>query len=170
MLTILRHTLSILLLPFLVVVIMPAWLLTTFASNDSRWLEGSVIEWLARSAGVLLILIGLGLFSWCVSLFARVGKGTLAPWDPTRKLVAVGPYRFVRNPMISGVAAMLIGQALLWGSWLVGVWSGVFVLLNHTYFVLSEEPGLEARFGEAYRRYKANVPRWLPRLRPWSDE
>ena len=170
MLTILRHTLSTLLLPFLVVVVIPTWLLTTFAANDSRWIEGSVIEWLARLAGAALILFGLGLFSWCVSLFARVGRGTLAPWDPTRKLVAVGPYRFVRNPMISGVAALLIGQAVFRGSWVVGLWACAFIAINHVYFVLSEEPGLEARFGDAYRRYKANVPRWLPRLKPWTDE
>ncbi len=170
MLTILRHTLSILLLPFLVVVAIPAWLVIAFAASDSRWIESNLIVWLARLAGMLLILIGLGLFSWCVSLFAQVGKGTLAPWDPTRKLVAVGPYRFVRNPMISGVAALLIGQAVLRGSWVVGLWACVFIAINHVYFVLSEEPGLEARFGEAYRRYKVNVPRWLPRLKPWAGE
>lgn len=170
MLTILRHALSILLLPFLVVVVVPAWLLTAFAASDSRWVDNAPIGWLARCAGVVLIIVGLGLFGWCVSLFARVGQGTLAPWDPTRNLVASGPYRFVRNPMIGGVAALLIGQALVWGSWVVGVWAGVFIFINHAYFVLLEEPGLAERFGESYRRYKANVPRWVPRLRPWSSE
>jgi hypothetical protein len=74
-----------------------------------------------------------------------------------------GPYRFIRNPMISGVAMFLIGQALFWGSRAV---AGVFILINHMYFVLSEEPGLDLRFGESYRVYKANVARWIPRLRP----
>jgi protein-S-isoprenylcysteine O-methyltransferase Ste14 len=166
----LRHLLSILFLPFLVVVIVPYWLLTTFAAIDTRWGNGAFIVWLLRAAGVALIICGLVLFSWCVSLFARVGQGTLAPWDPTRTLVTVGPYRFVRNPMISGVAQMLIGQALLWGSWMVGIWACLFVLINHIYFVLWEEPGLGKRFGEAYRVYKADVPRWLPRLRLWSGE
>ena len=82
-------------------------------------------------------------------------------------MVAVGPYRFVRNPMISGVALMLAGQALLWGSWVITIWASLFVLINHVYFVLAEEPGLERRFGEPYRIYKANVPRWLPRMKPW---
>jgi protein-S-isoprenylcysteine O-methyltransferase Ste14 len=117
----------------------------------------------------VLLVAGLALFGWCVGLFARVGRGTLAPWDPTRNLVAVGPYRYVRNPMISGVALMLLGQALLWGSRALGIWTGSFVLINHVYFVLSEEPGLERRFGEKYRLYKANVPRWIPRIRAWSD-
>ena len=167
MLTLLRHALSILLLPFLVVVILPYWLLTTFAANDYRWSESSPIVWLPRSAGIISFICGFVLVSWCITLFASVGRGTLAPWDPTRNLVTVGPYRFVRNPMISGVALMSISQALFWGSWLVSLWALVFVSINHIYFVLIEEPGLAKRFGEKYHVYKANVPRWLPRLRPW---
>ncbi len=170
MLTTLRHLQSILLLPFLVVIVVPRWLLTAFAASDTRWSDGTLGAWLSRSAGAVFITAGLVLFTWCVSLFAKVGQGTLAPWDQTRNLVAVGPYRFVRNPMISGVVLLLLGQALLWGSRAVGVWAGVFVFINHVYFVLSEEPGLERRFGEPYRIYKANVPRWVPRLRPWSGK
>jgi protein-S-isoprenylcysteine O-methyltransferase Ste14 len=170
MLAMLRHLMAILLLPFLVVVVVPYRLLNTFAAGDTRWGDGSLIVWLPRSAGVVLLVIGLALFSWCVSLFARVGQGTLAPWDPTRNLVAVGPYRFVRNPMISGVALMLMGQTLLWGSWMMGIWACIFISINHIYFVLSEEPGLESRFGENYRLYKANVPRWVPRIRPWPGK
>lgn len=170
MLTILRHALSILLLPFMVVFGVPYWLLTTFAANDYRWSDGSLIVWLPRSIGGILLIAGFVLFSWCVSLFARVGRGTLAPWDPTSNLVVVGPYRFVRNPMISGVVLMLFGQAALWGSWLVSLWACFFVGVNHIYFVILEEPGLERRFGENYRVYKAHVPRWIPRLRPWSGE
>ena len=168
MVTTLRHLLALLLLPFLVAVAVPYWLLTTFAAADTRWAGDSLIVWLPRSAGALFMVGGFVLFSWCVSLFARVGQGTLAPWDPTRNLVVVGPYRYVRNPMISGVALILIGQALLWGSWVMAMWASVFVLINHIYFVLSEEPGLERRFGENYRIYKANVPRWVPRIRPRS--
>lgn len=164
----LRHLLSILLLPFVVVVGAPYWLLTAFAANDTRWSNNSPFQWGFQVVSVIVLTLGLVLFIWCVSLFARVGQGTLAPWDPTRKLVAAGPYRLVRNPMISGVALLLIGQALFWGSWRVGLWAGIFICLNHVYFVFSEEPGLEKRFGKDYRRYKANVPRWIPRLRPWS--
>jgi protein-S-isoprenylcysteine O-methyltransferase Ste14 len=165
MLTTLRHLLAILLLPFMVVVVIPSWLLTAFSTSDTRWADGSSIVWLPRSAGGVLAAAGLALFCWCVTLFARVGQGTLAPWDPTRNLVAVGPYRFVRNPMISGVALMLLGQALFRGSRLLAIWAGIFILVNHTYFLLSEEPGLERRFGDNYRVYKANVPRWVPRIK-----
>ena len=166
--TILRHLLAILLLPFLAVVVVPYGLLDSLAIGDTRFAAASLTVGVSRSMGALLFVVGFGLFGWCVSLFVRVGRGTLAPWDPTRNLVGVGPYRFVRNPMISGVALMLGGQALFWGSWLMGAWTCVFVLINHIYFVLSEEPGLERRFGENYRAYKANVPRWIPRNRPWS--
>jgi protein-S-isoprenylcysteine O-methyltransferase Ste14 len=165
----LRHMLSIILLPFVVVAIVPAWLLNMSAADNPHWVEASLLTWLLRAIGLALLTGGLILFSWCVSLFARVGRGTLAPWDPTRNLVIVGPYRYVRNPMISGVAAMLFGEALLWGSVTLGLWACVFMLINHAYFLLSEEPGLEKRFGESYRLYKASVPRWIPRLKPWHD-
>ena len=165
---VLRHLLSILLLPFVVVVIVPSWLLTAFAANDTRWSDDTILAWSGRAAGAVLIIAGFVLFTWCVVLFAHVGQGTLAPWDPTRNMVAVGPYRFVRNPMISGVAMLLIGQALLWGSWVLGAWAGVFICINHVYFVLAEEPDLEMRFGAQNRTYKANVPRWAPRLTPWT--
>jgi protein-S-isoprenylcysteine O-methyltransferase Ste14 len=166
MLTVLRHMLSILLLPFMMVVVVPLALRSTLAGADLGWPAGVLLAWLARTAGAGLLAAGLLLFGWCVSLFARVGQGTLAPWDPTRWLVVVGPYRYLRNPMISGVAAMLVGEALVWGSWAQALWGLGFMAINHLYFVLLEEPDLEGRFGEAYRAYKGHVPRWLPRRQP----
>ena len=163
-----RHLLAILLCPFLAAVVVPYWLLTSWANIDTRWGNVSSWEWLPRCVGVGLLAGGVVLFGWCVRLFAQIGQGTLAPWDPTRKLVAVGPYRYVRNPMISGAFSMLLGQALIWGSWVVGVWALLFFAVNHTYFILSEEPGLERRFGDSFRTYKANVPRWIPRSKPWE--
>ena len=168
--TLLRHLLSIVLLPFVVVVGVPYWLRTAFDAGNTRWFDGSPIGWLSRFAGAVLLVVGIALFSWCINLFARVGQGTLAPWDPTTNLVITGPYRYVRNPMISGVALLLVGQSLLWPSKTVALWSLVFITINHIYFVFSEEPGLEERFGEPYRKYKANVPRWVPRLRPWTGD
>ena len=169
MTTLLRHLLSILLLPFTVVAVVPGVLLGTGAAARLAWDAAPAGTWLLRGAGALVFLAGFALFAWCIALFGRVGRGTLAPWDPTHRLVAVGPYRHVRNPMISGVALMLAGEALLWRSGLLALWLGAFVLINHTYFLLSEEPGLERRFGDAYRAYRAAVPRWIPRLRPWQD-
>ncbi|MCW5888637.1 MAG: isoprenylcysteine carboxylmethyltransferase family protein [Anaerolineales bacterium] len=151
----LRHILAVLLLPFMASVVVPAALLAHFGAGQPAWWQ--------QGAGVLVFAAGFGLFAWCVSLFVRVGRGTLAPWDPTTALVAVGPYRYVRNPMISGVAAMLLGQALYFGATALLAWGATFIAINHAYFVFSEEPGLEQRFGQAYRAYKAAVPRWLPR-------
>ena len=170
MFTALRHLLAILLLPFMMAVVVPRWLLTSWAARDTRWMAGTLVAFVGRAAGALLFVAGFVLFVWCVSLFARVGRGTLAPWDPTRELVAVGPYRHVRNPMISAVVTMLTGEALLWGSQVLAKWMLVFLAFNHVYFLLIEEPGLEERFGASYHRYKAAVPRWLPRWHPWTGD
>jgi hypothetical protein len=88
--TLLRHLASILLLPFVVAVVVPRWILTSRVGDDSRWPTGSNLETAGRAVGILVLLAGLALFAWCVALFARVGRGTLAPWDPTQRLVAVG--------------------------------------------------------------------------------
>jgi protein-S-isoprenylcysteine O-methyltransferase Ste14 len=162
-LVLLRHLFAILVLPVVMAIVVPSWLLTRYALMDSRWSADSGLIWPMRGIGALLLLAGFLLFAWCVTLFARVGQGTLAPWDPTTRLVAVGPYRYVRNPMITGVATVLAGWAVFTGSWVLALWLVVFVAFNSAYFMLVEEPGLEHRFGAPYREYKARVPRWLPR-------
>jgi protein-S-isoprenylcysteine O-methyltransferase Ste14 len=159
-----RHVASILLLPFVVVVIVPTWLLTSLADLDYRW-SGGAFDVVGGVLGILIFVAGLLLFIWCVALFARVGRGTLAPWDPTQRLVAVGPYRHVRNPMISAVSAMLTGEAFYFGSAILTGWTLLFITINQIYFLVSEEPGLERRFGAAYVEYKRSVPRWLPRVK-----
>jgi protein-S-isoprenylcysteine O-methyltransferase Ste14 len=133
------------------------------------WRTGAeVAPWPLATVGIALIAIGFALVTWTVSLFARIGKGTLAPWDPTSRLVVVGPYRHVRNPMISGVLTVLLGEASLFGSLPLVVWFGTAFAVNAVYFPLVEEPGLRKRFGEDYEAYRAAVPRWVPRLRPWE--
>jgi len=117
--------------------------------------------------GIVLLAFGLALAAWTMTLFHRVGKGTAAPWDPPKKLVVAGPYRHVRNPMLTSVFIMLIAEILMTGSWAVGVWFAVFLCVNMVYFPLFEEKELLRRFGADYARYKANVPRYLPRLTPW---
>ena len=118
--------------------------------------------------GIVLAAIGLVLAVRTVRLFLTAGKGTPAPWAPPTRLVVRGPYRHVRNPMITSVLLMLGAESLLLGSWHLAGWMSVFFLLNTIYFSLVEEPGLEQRFGDSYRRYKANVPRWIPSWRPWD--
>lgn len=168
--TILRHLLAILLLPFVVTVVVPRWIVAADLPLASHLHTSAAVTVATHVAGALLVLAGLALFAWCVALFARVGRGTLAPWDPTRRLVVTGPYRHVRNPMIAAVAAVLAGEALLHRSPRLAAWLLLFVAINQLYFVLSEEPGLERRFGDEYRRYRRAVPRWLPRRAPWHDD
>jgi protein-S-isoprenylcysteine O-methyltransferase Ste14 len=161
--------LASLIAPILVVGILPLWLIrNVLAAYDTSWPADSPWLWPARVVGAAVFLLGLALFVWCVSLFARRGRGTIMPWDPTQRLVVAGPYRHVRNPMISSVLFMVTGQALLWGSVLTAALAAFFFVVNHVYFIASEEPGLIKRFGDSYRAYKANVPRWLPRLWPYQ--
>jgi protein-S-isoprenylcysteine O-methyltransferase Ste14 len=159
----LRHLRAVVLLPGTVTLAIPALLL---------WLTGSHVGWgvapLTIAVGALLIALGLSLFLRTVTLFATAGRGTLAPWDPTQRLIVRGPYRYVRNPMITGVLTILLGEAVLLGSWVILIEAAIFFAINAVYFPLFEEPGLRRRFGADYDRYRANVPRWIPRLRPWN--
>jgi protein-S-isoprenylcysteine O-methyltransferase Ste14 len=120
--------------------------------------------------GAALVVAGLRLMYRTISLFARAGDGTLAPWDPTRKLVVRGPYRYVRNPMITGVVCVLLGEAAMFGSLGILAWAGVFGALNAVWFPLVEEPGLRQRFGDEYETYRRHVPRWIPRRTPWTTD
>jgi protein-S-isoprenylcysteine O-methyltransferase Ste14 len=161
----LRHLLSIALLPFVVVVLVPCALLARDALKAA--VPSAALLASGRIAGALVFAAGFALFVWCVSLFARIGRGTLAPWDPTRRLVVAGPYRHVRNPMITAVGTMLAGETLFFHSARIGAWLLLFMAINHAFFLLIEEPGLVRRFGEEYERYRAAVPRWLPRRTGW---
>ena len=166
---IMRALISILVLPGTALILVPVWLLSRSEPADratSLWRASDPLFWSA----LLLLALGLCLLAWTVSLFFRRGRGTLAPWDPPEHLVVSGPYRFVRNPMITGVVATLAGEALLFESTYLGSWCFVFFAVSAMYFPLVEEPGLQLRFGEEYSRYCANVPRWFPRLRPWSPD
>ncbi len=119
-------------------------------------------------AGIVLIVIGLYIMARTVAGFFQIGRGTLAPWDPPRKLLIVGMYAYVRNPMILGVIIIVVGEALAASSLPIFGFAVFAFLLNTIYFILSEEPGLEKRFGDDYREYKKNVPRWIPRRTPWT--
>jgi len=157
---------AIVILPGNVLVVIPTMLLyvTSYCwPGDVPW-----NAWPWKVAGGVLIALGLCLAVWTMRLFATRGRGTAAPWNPPRHLVVAGPYRHVRNPMITSVLVMLAGEVLVTGSWPLAIWFGVFLLINAVYFPLVEEKELTRRFGEDYITYKKNVPRWRPRISAWT--
>jgi protein-S-isoprenylcysteine O-methyltransferase Ste14 len=161
-----RHLVAITLLPFTVAVVIPVWLARR---NGTPLAIGSSPSQLAlQVSGLALLGVGLLLFVSSLRRFATEGRGTLAPWDPPRRLVVRGPYRYVRNPMISGVLLVLFGEGLILLSRPQLEWALIFLGINAVYIPLFEEPMLAARFGESYREYCRHVPRLLPRWRPWE--
>jgi protein-S-isoprenylcysteine O-methyltransferase Ste14 len=112
---------------------------------------------------MILVAIGTALALWCVFTFVFIGKGTPAPFDPPRKLVVCGPYRFVRNPMYIGAAMTLAGAALYYQSLSILIYTALFFLITHLFVVLYEEPTLRRTFGDEYDAYFRRVSRWLPK-------
>lgn len=152
-------------LPFTATLVIPRLLALNYGIV---WVTPSTpLETSAVVAGVVLFLCGASLAVASVLRFAFDGDGTLAPWDPPTQFVATGPYRYVRNPMITGVTLVLCAQTLILRSWVHAAWTGVFVFLNVTFIPLVEEPGLRRRFGAAYDEYCKHVGRLVPRLTPY---
>lgn len=109
--------------------------------------------------------IGGIILLWSFWNFLAQGRGTPAPVDPPKELVATGFYRYVRNPMYAGVLAMVFGHFLWFGYWNLLVYAILVFILFHTFVTYYEEPTLKRKFGAAYENYRKNVPRWMPRLR-----
>jgi len=121
----------------------------------------------AGLAGAAALALGLAVYAGCAIEFAARGSGTPAPFDPPRRLVVSGLYRHVRNPMYVGVLLALAGESLLTRSLPLAVYAASFALAFHLRVVLHEEPALQRAFGADFEAYRANVPRWLPRLPGW---
>ena len=162
-----RHIRAIVLLPGNALVVIPIVIGWVARGTDYGIRPVSPAD-LTLWPGAASALVGLFFCVWTMRLFTATGEGTPAPWDPIRKLVITGPYRHVRNPMITGVIFMLVGETLVFRSLALLCWTGLFVVANLIYLPFFEEPGLAKRYGDEYRRYKSNVPRWLPRLQPWT--
>jgi len=155
----LKTLLFTILVPGTVVVLVPAWLLRG---------QGTLQGGRTGAAGGLLLVCGAVLYFRCAWDFAVRGRGTPAPVDPPRELVVSGPYKYVRNPIYLGVLAMVIGEAALYRANILLGYAGALFLAFHLFVVTYEEPTLRRKFGAAHERYCASVPRWLPRLRPWT--
>jgi protein-S-isoprenylcysteine O-methyltransferase Ste14 len=120
--------------------------------------------------GMILISGGGALALWCIFAFVDLGAGTPAPFDPPRKLVFRGPYRFLRNPMYLGAGTALLGAAIFYSSWLLLAYTAMFFISTHLFVVKVEEPALRKSFGHQYERYCRQVNRWLPKYNHLEQE
>jgi protein-S-isoprenylcysteine O-methyltransferase Ste14 len=118
-----------------------------------------------QMAGMIVGGVGAALALWCLITFAFSGRGTPAPFDPPRRLVIRGPYRFVRNPMYIGAALGLAGAAIFYGSIPMAIYAGLFLLVAHLFVIFYEEPTLRRTFGAEYEAYCRCVKRWWPKTR-----
>jgi protein-S-isoprenylcysteine O-methyltransferase Ste14 len=116
-------------------------------------------------AGAIIGTAGVLLALWCISTFVWIGRGTPAPFDPPRRLVIRGPYRFVRNPMYIGAGLALGGAALFYESLPLSAYGGAFLLACHLFVLSYEEPTLKRTFGPEYEAYCQRVSRWWPAAR-----
>ena len=154
--TVLRHLFAIVALPGTVVVLIPLWLANRYQVR---------IAWPRSACDLVLVLLGGGLlaiggtlFAASLRRFASEGQGTLAPWDPPRRFVVQGPYRYARNPMISGVIFFLAGEAAVLRSLPHLIWTLTILVINLAYIPLLEEPLLAATFGQQYEEYCRRRP------------
>ena len=159
--TVWRHVRAIALLPFMNTVVIPAAILLVASRSGFAYHRTAAT---ALALGGAIVAAGVALAGHSIRQFVRDGRGTLAPWDPTATLVTSGVYRYIRNPMKAGLFLILLGEAAMLGSPPLLAWFAVFVTANVAYIRWSEEPGLRKRFGGAYERYCARVPRWVPRF------
>lgn len=159
----------------------PAWIGTIVFLLLAPGIVAGLIPWLisgwmphpwGAAAGIIVpvawVLIGAGI-AFLLSAFAlfAIHQGTPAPVAPTKTLVVTGVYRFVRNPMYLAVLAIILGQALLFGSWGVLIYAALVFAAVFAFVKGYEEPTLTDTYGDQYREYRRNVPGWWPRLTPW---
>jgi protein-S-isoprenylcysteine O-methyltransferase Ste14 len=156
-----RHARSILLLPFVNIVVIPSLILLA-SSGFSITIVARAIATADALIAAPFVIVGGALIAGSIRLFVRRGLGTLAPWDPPRRLVISGLYRWLRNPMKAGLFLVLAGEAIAFRSVPVAVWLAFFASVNLVYIRLWEEPDLRRRFGPEYDEYCARVPRWIP--------
>jgi protein-S-isoprenylcysteine O-methyltransferase Ste14 len=143
------------LLPGLILVYAPWWWIITPAGIASSWPPTPI-----RAASAVVIAIGFSIYVVCAVRFVREGLGTPAPWDPPRKLVIGGLYRWTRNPMYVGVVLALLGEAWLFGSGAQLVYAACIAIAFHLRVVIYEEPVLRRLFGGEFDGYAARVRRW----------
>ena len=149
----LRAAFAVLALPGMVAGVFPWWI----HRGTERW-SLVIGDWSYLAA--ILFLPGLVIFASTVKEFFVRGRGTLAPWDPPRALVAEGFYRYCRNPMYVGVLLLIWGQGLWWQSGEVVVYGYSVAVAFHLRVLLFEEPWLARSFPAEWEKYRTTVKRW----------
>ena len=137
------------------------WIALKVRSFDQRF--GLSLPAAAEIPGAILEVLGAILVLACAGVFIIRGRGTPAIFDAPRAFVAIGPYRFVRNPMYIGGLILLIGFALYERSISILVLALLLFALVHLFVLLYEEPTLVRKFGRSYQEYRRAVRRWIPR-------
>ncbi len=148
-----RNLLFSVVVPGLGAVVLPWWILSRSGATPAR----------LQLPAIAVIAVGAGIYGACVWLFAVVGRGTPGPWDAPRRLVAVGPYRWVRNPIYVAALLVVLGESWLFVSLPLLVYAGAMALVFHAFVIGYEERTLRRTFGETYTEYVRTVPRWIPR-------
>jgi protein-S-isoprenylcysteine O-methyltransferase Ste14 len=154
--TALKSLLFLIVAPGMVAVYIPLALL-----RKGPQIETGFLSYLAFP----LWIIGGVILLWSFWNFLIEGRGTPAPLDPPKELVAVGFYRYVRNPMYVGVLLILIGHFLWFGFWLILAYTALAFIATHLFVTFYEEPTLKRKFGAGYEEYLKKVPRWIPKFR-----
>jgi len=142
--------------------LVPFWLAKS--KIDAAMWGKSPVSQLSDILGYALVAIGGLIYLWCVYDFTFAGRGTPAIFDPPKKLVVRGLYKYVRNPMYVGVIALILGQVFLYGSPFVLLYAIGFAIVFMLFVKFYEEPHLSKKFGQNYLNYKARVNRWIPSL------
>ena len=141
--------------PGSVIVFIPCLVISFFSPPDYY----KIVQ--LRYIGIIPVLIGLVISLWCFYDFISVGKGTPVPTDPPKKLVIIGMYRFVRNPMYIGILFLLFGEAIFFKSFVLLGYTACVYCLFQIFIIGFEEPMLKTKFGKKYEDYCNIVPRWL---------
>ena len=149
----LRNVLFTVVVPSSGAVYAPWWILTRGGATPEP------VVWPA----VACIALGAALYLACVWVFATVGRGTPGPWDAPQGFVAVGPYRWVRNPIYIAALLVVVGEAWLFVALPLLLYAGALGLGFHLFVIGYEEPTLRGRFGDEYEEYRRHVSRWIPR-------
>jgi len=151
-----RNLAMIVLLPGTVVVYIPHRLLEPYSGPELISLS------LTQYSAILLLAIGAAILFKSIWSFAYVGKGTLAPFDETHKLIVVGLYRYVRNPMYVGVMLILLAESWFFRSSALLSYTGFCFVVANIVIIGYEENRLRHKYGDEFRKYCNHVGRWIP--------